>query len=162
MAFTDELWDERAGLCWLPTPRAYGKRHGVRETAWYAVGLLLRDRPGDLPRAIRALNAVLDNQFDEPGRDYHGTFARAPEDPRPNEKSKIQQEYDANWRQMTGTTFPIVLEEYQDRLPKPLVSRIEQSLSKAAAGEERRGVSGRATPTLRCCMRSCWITPARG
>ncbi len=28
MAFTDELWDERAGLCWLPTPRAYGKRHG--------------------------------------------------------------------------------------------------------------------------------------
>src|SRR5512139_2079299 len=69
-AWMDQYWDEALGLLWSPgdvaDPRypQPGPYHMVRESAWYALGLFLRDEPGDVERAIRALGAILTNQFD--------------------------------------------------------------------------------------------------
>jgi hypothetical protein len=89
MEWTDQFWDARAGFIWdtdAESPNRSGRmghRHLVRETSWYAVGLLLRNQRGDLERALQAIEAVLQQQIDEPGQPYDGTFQRSPEEPRP-------------------------------------------------------------------------------
>lgn len=89
MEWTDQFWDARAGFMWdtdAESPNRSGRmghRHLVRETSWYAVGLLLRNQRGDLERALQAIEAVLQQQIDEPGQPYDGTFQRSPEEPRP-------------------------------------------------------------------------------
>src|SRR5438105_290351 len=91
MAWMDHLWDENAGLLWSPGDVSnmmvsrHAEDHMVRETIWYALGLLMRSDSGDTERALQAISAVLDNQFDQPGKVYHGTFRRAPEEPHPPE-----------------------------------------------------------------------------
>src|SRR3954468_24564265 len=89
MQWIDRLWDERVGMIWSPPNEFIGSRgmiphrHLVRETSWYAAGLLLRNEPGDKERAIQAIEAVLKQQIDERDQPYHGTFFRAPEEPHP-------------------------------------------------------------------------------
>ena len=72
-AWMDRAWDDDAGLLWngpgafddvTDAPRTV---HLVRETAWYAIGLLRRGQPGDAARAARAIEAVCDHQYDAPG-----------------------------------------------------------------------------------------------
>lgn len=58
-------------------------RHGTRESAHYALGLLIRNAPGDAGRAFKVLGRVLDMQFDFPEEIYHGTFKTAPQAPNP-------------------------------------------------------------------------------
>jgi hypothetical protein len=57
----------------------------VRESSWYALGLLVRDRNGDRPadaqRAFDILPAVLDQQYLDPNVKWYGTFKRTPEEP---------------------------------------------------------------------------------
>ena len=85
----------------------------MRETSWYAAGLLLRNQPGDKERAIQAIEAVLKHQIDEPDQPYHGTFFRAPEEPHPPMRyAQMFVQYDPNWRSFIGTTFALILEEY--------------------------------------------------
>ncbi len=89
VAWMDRYWDQERGLLWamgdVVDPRGceHEPYHIVRESAWYALGLLMRDREGDTGRAVQALEAILPMQFDEPGKVYHGTFYRAPEEPHP-------------------------------------------------------------------------------
>ncbi len=83
-AWMDRWWDDDAGLLWNPPGSFEGvveprSVHLVRETAWYAIGLLRRDGPGDRARAEAALDAVVGHQYDEPGQPWHGTFVRFPE-----------------------------------------------------------------------------------
>ena len=55
----------------------------VRESSWYALGLLLRDQPGDRQRAAEILDAVLKEQYVKPGVRWYGTYQRTPEEPDP-------------------------------------------------------------------------------
>jgi len=114
-------------------------RHDVRGTSWYALGLLLRGDTGDRERAVDALRAVLDQQYDEPGAPYHGTFRRFPEEPHPGSSESGRpvrwRGYDPNWRQFIGTTLAIILEEYSAELPGDLIARIDAAIRLAVVGE---------------------------
>jgi len=110
--------------------------HLVRESAWWAVGLLLRNRGDDAAHAIAVLQAVLRWQFNEPGRPYHGTFHRSPEEKwPPTDNSVTLQDYDPNWRQFIGTAFLVILEKLSDRVPAALQSRLWDSIRLAVEGE---------------------------
>jgi len=146
MEWTDQFWDARAGFIWdtgdEPASRAErpSKRHLVRETSWYAVGLLLRNQKGDVARAIQAIEAVLGQQIDEPGQPYDGTFQRSPEEPRPPARyAQLFVQYDPNWREFVGTTFAVILEDFSDRLPEALRRRMELSIADAVNGEIQEG-----------------------
>lgn len=124
-AWMDGSWDDDRGL--YRSPRS--GRHLVRETVWYALGLLQR---GDTDRAIRALGAVLDQQYAAPSRIYDGTFRRTPEDPDPGREARIWADYDPNWRQFIGTTLALVLEH---DLPEALRARIDGAVLRCAQTE---------------------------
>jgi hypothetical protein len=112
------------------------KFHPIRESAWWATGLLLRNRGDDTVRAEKILDAVLAWQFNEPGMGYHGTFIRAPEEPRPAGKDAVMwRDYDPNWRQFIGTTFLVLLEMLPNRLSPALRQKLEASLRLAVEGE---------------------------
>ena len=146
VAWMDRYWDEAMGLLWSPGDVADPRRpqpgdgHMVRESAWYALGLLLRNGPGDVQRAIRALAAVLTYQLDEPDKVYHGTFYRAPEEPHPPEPATEWRHYDPNWREFIITTMAIILIEYEHQLPRPLVDKIDVAARKAVQGALERGL----------------------
>lgn len=153
LKWNDAYWDDRAAFLWNwsagGTPAAgaraggaaaRGRRHVVRETSWYALGLLMRGATGDRERAIRALEAVLDNQIDDPAQPFHGTFQRSPEEPRPPKRyARLFVEYDPNWREFIGTTFIMILEEYSSQLPAALRHRMEESIVRAVEGERKEG-----------------------
>jgi hypothetical protein len=149
MKWNDAYWDDRAAFLWntgeAPAASRSGgaprsRRHLVRETSWYALGLLMRGGDGDRDKAIRAFEAVLDNQIDDPSQPFHGTFQRSPEEPRPPQRyARLFVEYDPNWREFIGTTLLMILEEYADQLPAPLRRRMEASIVKAVEGERKEG-----------------------
>lgn len=144
--WTDRGWDEIAGLFRVPSDALYEQGrtgahvHLVRETAWYALGLLLRDGPGDHARAVRAVDTLLDYQFDTPGRPFHGTWYRSPSEPPPPDEPVVWRDYDPNWREFIGTTLAVMLLEYEARLPVELVTRIDAALRLAIAGSIERNV----------------------
>jgi hypothetical protein len=146
IAWMDRCWDEAAGLFRVPGDMLYeaGRlgvpAHIVRETAWYALGLLLRDAPGDRARAARAIETVLSYQFDAPGQPYHGTWYRSPHEPPPPENPVVWDDYDPNWREFIGTTLALALLEYEARLPAQLVQRIDVALRRAIVGTIERNV----------------------
>ena len=122
------------------------RRHLVRETSWYAAGLLLRNQPGDHNRAIQAIEAVLAQQIDEPDQPYHGTFFRAPEEPHPPARyAQMFVQYDPNWRSFIGTTFALILDEYSGRLPQSLRKRMENSIALSVRGNSEKEGSNRPT-----------------
>jgi hypothetical protein len=147
LQWTDPYWDARAGFLWdtrtEPRPQAgeKGRRHVVRDTIWYAVGLMLRDQAGDRERSLQAIRAVLTQQIDEPSQPFHGTFYRSPEEPHPPQRyAQLFVQYDPNWREFVGTTLALLLEEYPDRLPDALRKQMENAIERAVSGEiaERR------------------------
>jgi hypothetical protein len=146
IAWMDRDWDEAAGLFRVPDDALYERgqvgvtAHLVRETAWYALGLLLRDGPGDRARATHAIDTVLTYQLDAPGQPYHGTWYRFPQEPPPPENPIVWRDYDPNWREFIGTTLALVLLEYEGRLPADLVRRIDIALRRAIVGTLERNV----------------------
>jgi hypothetical protein len=146
VAWMDPYWDEAMGLLHSPGDVADPRHpqpdesHMVRESAWYALGLFLRNRPGDVGRALRALEAILTYQFDQPDKVYHGTFYRAPEEPRPPEPATEWRHYDPNWREFIVTTMAIILIEYEGQLPRSLVDKIDVAIRKAVEGALKRGL----------------------
>lgn len=135
VARADALWDERAAL--LTT--ADGTLHGVRPTAWYALGLLVRDAPGDRARAARAFDAVLQQQIHAPGWAWHGTFYRRAQEQRPMRGARMWEDYDPNWRQFIGCTLAQTLIHYADRLPEALQIRMIEAIVTALEGEAGEG-----------------------
>jgi hypothetical protein len=142
----DSCWDEAAGLFQMPNRAFYedgnvsAEVHLVRETAWYALGLLLRNQPGDAARAGRAVDALLNYQFDAPGEPYHGTWYRSPHEPLPPPGAVVWRDYDPNWREFIGTALAVALIEYPALLPEPLIARIDTALRRAIAGTLARNV----------------------
>jgi hypothetical protein len=137
LAWSDRYWDEQAGFV---RSLDGSSRHLVRETSWYALGLLQRDRAGDRPRAVKALEAVLSKQFHERDERWDGTFYRAPEEPHPTPLAEMWRNYDPNWREFIGATFALVLFNHRKQIPPQLATRLEASILSAIAGEihERR------------------------
>jgi hypothetical protein len=146
LQWTDQYWDSRAGFLWdtrmepRPRPGEKSRRHVVRDTIWYAVGLMLRDQAGDRERSLQAIAAVLKQQLDDPAQPYNGTFYRSPEEPHPPARyAQLFVQYDPNWRSFVGTTLALLLEEYPDRLPAPLQKQMESAIERAVASEIAEG-----------------------
>ncbi len=146
LEWLDRYWDASVGLFRMPDDALYedgqaaAAVHLVRETAWYALGLLLRNADGDSARAVRAVDALLAFQFDAPEHPYHGTWYRSPHESPPPANPVIWDDYDPNWREFIGTTLALMLIEYQALLPPDLVRRIDLALRCAIAGTLERNV----------------------
>ena len=111
MDLDGQLFDEDVKLVHRPGARSGGERLGgylVRESSWYALGLLLRDAVGDRQRAADILDAVLKQQYLTPGTNWYGTYRRTPEEPDPATNPVIWRGYDPNWRVFIGTTFQMI------------------------------------------------------
>ncbi|WP_338246908.1 hypothetical protein [Dictyobacter halimunensis] len=141
LAWLDRYWDAEVGLLKMeaeqdedstttPVPLV----HHIRETIWYALGLLQRQAEGDYERALQAIQTVLSYQFDEPGKPYDGTWYRLSEEPHPSEDARIWRDYDPNWREFIGSTLVIILLDYEANLPPELVMGIERALRRAMRG----------------------------
>ena len=135
LIWSDQFWDPEVNLLVLDPPDAEIQKPNVRNSSWYALGLLMRDDGDDRQRAIRTIDAVLDTQFYEPGSPYHGTFPRWVGEPHPLEDAIIWRDYDPNWRQFIGSTWALILDEYSQRLPADLIQRMDRSVQLAVLGE---------------------------
>jgi hypothetical protein len=109
--------------------------HLVPGSAWYALGLFVRDGVGDRDRCFAVLEALLELQYDRPGEVWHGTFARFAESPEPGPHAVEWDDYDPNWRQFVGTTWLLILRHFEARLPSGLTARLDRSLRLAVEGE---------------------------
>ncbi len=143
--WADSSWDESRGLLWNPPGsfEDYGlaarSAHMVPQSAWYAVGLLMR---GDTERAERVLEALCGLQYDHPGVAWHGTFARFAEWPQPPDEGAVEWvDYDPNWRQFLGTTFALMLRRFE--LSRAIASKLHAAVALAIEGEPRDRVSAR-------------------
>src|SRR3954451_25092051 len=85
MKLSAESFDSAEHLIVRPSRSHSNSRGGfmVRESSWYVLGLLARDKPGDRPLAAAILEAVLNQQYRTPGKKWYGTFKRTPEEPEP-------------------------------------------------------------------------------
>ncbi|UUN30030.1 hypothetical protein [Streptomyces sp. FIT100] len=143
-AWMDSLWDPGARLLRAPASLA-PHTHMVRETIWYAVGLLTRAGTSDRARAVEAVERVLAHQFTLPGHVGHGTWRRWPDEQDPAPDAAEWRDYDPNWREFIGTALLLVLHEFEPDLPAALVARIDDALTLATAGSRQRGVSAHYT-----------------
>jgi hypothetical protein len=137
-----QLWDDKVKLVHRPGFHSDSRREGsymVRESSWYALGLLLRDAPGDRQRAADILDAVLKQQYITPGVKWYGTYKRTPEEPDPTTNPVMWRGYDPNWRHFIGTTFAMILIEYPDRISPELSKRMYEAIDRAIDGEMKEG-----------------------
>ncbi len=138
MTWMDARFDSGpANLLYYDGKGSDSPKHIVRESTYYALGLLVR---GEVEGAARVLGAVLDHQIDEPGAVYHGTFLRYTEEAHPKAGAVEWVDYDPNWRDFIGTGFALALIYFSDRLPDNLIRRIDRSLRLAVEGTLARAV----------------------
>lgn len=126
----------------------------IRATGYYSLGLLMRGAESDVPRALQAMTTVLDNQWDEPGTEYHGSFARTPAELGAQQAPKVWQTYDPNFREFAGITIALVLERFSDVLPGELIERLRRALRRAAEGDLQRKVPWSYTNIS---LQSAWL-----
>jgi hypothetical protein len=140
LEWMDPWWDPDAGLLWnmvgaydeVGPPRSI---HLVPQSCWYAAGLLFRGADGDEAKAVRTIEALLAVQYEEPGAEWHGTFARFLEAPRPPLTGAVMWlDYDPNWRQFIGTVFELLLQEGLIA-DAALAARVGASIDLAVASE---------------------------
>lgn len=142
MALGDRFWSNRSSLLEHPATQPGGDHpqlYLVRESSWYAMGLLLRDAPGDRERAAATLDAVLRAQYTTPGTRWYGTFRRSPEEGTPVGQGRMWGNYDPNWREFIGSAFAIILTEFPDRISADLARRMHAAIDCALQGEMQEG-----------------------
>jgi len=132
VAWMDTFFDSAANLIRYPGDTG---RHAVRESLWYAAGLLVQRRDAAAPRALRAIDAVLSLQFDRPCAVWDGTWPRARQEPQPQEGAVIWRDYDPNWRQFIGCLLGVLVCDYADVLGTSRCDRIRESIDRAVRGE---------------------------
>lgn len=147
MRWLDTCWDAKYHFFHMPNNHLYEAGalgvpgYMVRETIWYAIGLLMRNDASDAERAHQAIRAVLAQQYDTPQQAYHGTWRRSPYEPDPPAEAQIWQDYDPNWREFIGTSLAVLLLEYQEQLEPELIQEIDHALLRAVDGTIARNVS---------------------
>ncbi|MDA0709288.1 MAG: hypothetical protein O3B73_03650 [bacterium] len=132
--WSEQYWNEEGALLALGSS-AQTAHLSVRNSIWFALGLFLRNEKGDISRANRIIHAVIDNQFDEPGTLFHGTYYRYVGEPHPPKNPTTWKDFDPNWRQFIGTVLAVIREEYTDWLTGDLTKRIDRSIQLAIEGE---------------------------
>jgi len=138
MDLDTQLWDPTVKLVHRPGYQVEAPEAGdymVRESSWYALGLLYRDAAGDRHRAAEILEAVLKQQYVTPGVRWYGTYKTTPEEPDPKANAVMWTDYDPNWRHFIGTTFAMILIEYPDRISPELSQRMYTAIDRAIEGE---------------------------
>jgi hypothetical protein len=137
MAWMDPLYDSDKGLLRYPHDP---EQHLVRESLWYALGLVLESRilrkPGaHIERVENIVSSVLANQYNAPGRIWHGTFKVTPQEADPPDDAIIWKDYDPNWRQFVGTVL-LLLRRLEGHLTLVnLVPAIDAALVRCINGE---------------------------
>ncbi|HET6474346.1 MAG TPA: hypothetical protein VFG38_21090, partial [Pseudomonadales bacterium] len=129
-------FDAAAALLRHPRPergRGGTPGHVVRESLWYATGLLATG--AETPTAIRIVDTVLDLQFDEPGAVWDGTWPRAPQDPRPRAGAVMWRDYDPNWRQFIGCLLGVLARDFAQPLGAARCERVRVAIARALRGE---------------------------
>ena len=142
MYWSNYFWDDQVKLIKSPyqaTGELVTGKYMVRESSWYALGLLFRDQPGDRERAASIIDAVLKQQYTTPGSKWYGTYKRTPEEPIPSGDSSMWKGYDPNWRVFIGTTFAMILMEYPERVPAELQQRMYTAIDLSIDGEMKEG-----------------------
>ncbi|KXJ85475.1 hypothetical protein Micbo1qcDRAFT_154218 [Microdochium bolleyi] len=140
MSVSDSRYDSSYNYIWYQDNGQWS----VRFTAWYLPGLLHRGKKGDVESAIAAIENILANQMNSNYTSpWYGTFKLAPDEPDPTPNGplyapSIYNSYDPNWREFVGTQLIQVVEEFENKLPKALVTRVEDALLAAAVGGMRR------------------------
>lgn len=95
LKWSEQYWHEKGSLLALGS-KPETAHLSVRNSIWFALGLFLRNETGDVPRANRIIDAVIDNQFDEPDTLYHGTYYRYVGEPHPPEIPITWKDFDPN------------------------------------------------------------------
>jgi hypothetical protein len=142
MELDAQLYDDSVKLVHRPGYQSSASRtrsYLVRESSWYALGLLLRDGTGDRQRAADVLDAVLKQQYVTPGVKWYGTYRRTPDEPTPTSDAVMWRDYDPNWRHFIGTTFAMILIEFPERVPPELSKRMYEAIDRAIDGEMKEG-----------------------
>ena len=128
----DTFYDAQASL--LRHPQRAG-RHAVRESVWYAAGLLTQHDSARAARALRIIDTVLRLQFDEPEAPWDGTWPRAPEEPLPQADAAMWRDYDPNWRQFIGCLLGVLVTDFADTLGPTRCGFARAAIGRALRGE---------------------------
>lgn len=140
MPWLDNYYD--SSYKFLYDPDAKGAlRHIVRESSWYALGLLARNEGRDVKEAEEITYKIIDSQFTDPTQQWYGTYQRYPEEPIVGSSvypSRIYSTWDPNWRGFVGTTFILMIEEYSDLLSIEIQRSMIDSLRHAVVGDSYR------------------------
>jgi len=137
MAWMDPLYDSDKALLRYPHNP---EQHMVRESLWYALGLVLESHDlckvdARTERIEKIVSSVLANQYNAPGRLWHGTFKRSPQEADPPPEPIIWKDYDPNWRQFIGTVL-LLLRRLEGHLTLVnLVPAIDVALTRCITGE---------------------------
>ena len=141
-AWANDSFDPDTALVWNPPGSLDDEGipgrslHQIPQSAWYLLDLLAR---GDGETALRVADALLAIQYDDPGTPWHGTFARFLESPHPSAGAIEWEDYDPNWRQFVGISFALALRHHRGLFDDATARRIEDSIARAAAGEQASG-----------------------
>ncbi len=129
VTWMDALFDPDANLLRYP---GNARRHMVRESLWYAAGLLVLRRD-DV--ALRVFDTVLALQFDQPDTVWDGTWPRAPEEAHPRDGAVIWRDYDPNWRQFIGCLLGVLVRDFAHVLGPARCTGARAAIARAIRGE---------------------------
>lgn len=115
----------------VPVEEILGPTAFTRRLIRASEGLLYRNNPGDLEKAIKIIRWVLSQQFKNRFHLITGSWRTSPSDSR----------RDSNWREFIGLELILIYENYRDLLPKDLVKIILLGLQLAALNSKSRNVS---------------------
>jgi hypothetical protein len=139
LAWMAGQYDENAQL--LASPHYNDERHLVRESIWYALGLIVASRclpdlvAQDMLRVPLMVRRVLQAQWHAPGAAWHGTFRRAPQEGDPPQDARVWRDYDPNWRQFIGTVLVLLLRLEGNALLADDADDIRRALKECVRGE---------------------------
>ena len=137
MAWMDSLYDHDRHMLRHPDQP---KQHMVRESLWYALGLVFEslqtgERDARIKRVVEIVSNVLACQYNTPGKIWHGTFKRAPQESDPPDGAVIWKDYDPNWRQFVGTILLLLRRLEGHLVLTRLVPAIDAALIRCIEGE---------------------------
>ncbi|KAI9168014.1 hypothetical protein HJFPF1_04158 [Paramyrothecium foliicola] len=140
MTWMDDFYDVDQGYLYQFSASS-ALRHDTRSSAWYALGLLARNKGKDAAEAEKIIRNVIAGQYKNPAEEWYATYQKNPDEPyvgSPNYLPDIYDTWDPNWRGFVGTTFILAIEEFSKLISKSTQDLMLQSLYNATKGDEYR------------------------